>query len=105
VADLLTSLSAGEKNTLVVVSSDLSHYLSSEAARQIDHETLHAIETLDTGLTLTQACGAYAINGLARFASQSGWSAMAIDRCDSASTGLTATDSVVGYGAVAYYKS
>ena len=55
----------GGPETLIVVSSDLSHYHQYEAARQIDRGTASTILALDPTLDHDQACGATPINGLA----------------------------------------
>lgn len=88
----------GNEETLVLVSSDLSHYLSYEAARETDASTVDAILRYDTNLTGEQACGCTGINGLSYVARQRGLSIAEIARCNS---GDTAGDRyrVVGYGA------
>ena len=65
VADVLNLLWGGDE-TLIVVSSDLSHFLPYEAALRMDEQTSQAITTLTTSLHGEQACGAHAINGLWR---------------------------------------
>jgi AmmeMemoRadiSam system protein B len=97
VASVLAEVWGGEE-TLVLVSSDLSHYLSYEAARQLDSVTIDAILRYDTRLTGEQACGCIGINGLSFLARQRGLSITEIARCNS---GDTAGDRhrVVGYGA------
>jgi MEMO1 family protein len=52
--------------TVVVVSSDLSHFLSYENARELDQGTCKQILARQAGLRPEQACGATAINGLLR---------------------------------------
>jgi AmmeMemoRadiSam system protein B len=88
----------GGDETLVLVSSDLSHYLPYDAARKLDSLTIDAILKYDTHLTGEQACGCVAINGLSYLARQRGLSISEIARCNS---GDTAGDRyrVVGYGA------
>jgi AmmeMemoRadiSam system protein B len=57
----------GGPETLIVVSSDLSHYLGSDAARQRDAETAAAIEGGNwAGLGPDDACGCRPIAGLPR---------------------------------------
>lgn len=97
-AALFEALWGGEE-TLVVVSSDLSHYLPYEAARRMDRATAEAIvrlEALDPG----QACGAAPINGLLAFARRH---ALAVELVDLRNSGDTqgGRDRVVGYGAFA----
>ncbi|HFE37687.1 MAG TPA: AmmeMemoRadiSam system protein B, partial [Gammaproteobacteria bacterium] len=55
--------------TLIVVSSDLSHFHAYDEAQKIDQQTTHAIETLQAGaISSDMACGAYPVNGLLEFA-------------------------------------
>lgn len=97
VASALAEVWGGDE-TLVLVSSDLSHYLPYDAAREVDSETIDSILRLDTHLTGEQACGCTGINGLSYLARQRGLSIAEIARCNS---GDTAGDRhrVVGYGA------
>ncbi len=91
----------GGPETLVVVSSDLSHYHPYAAARQIDRGTAAAILALDPGLDHEQACGATPINGLALCARRLHLKPELIDLRNS---GDTAGDKsrVVGYAAFAF---
>ena len=63
VADVLDLLWDGPE-TLIVVSSDLSHYLDYEHATAIDALTCRAIENLELSITHDGACGATPIRGL-----------------------------------------
>jgi AmmeMemoRadiSam system protein B/AmmeMemoRadiSam system protein A len=54
----------GGRETLVVVSTDLSHYLTDADAREIDARTVAAIEGRQPDLDGRQACGARALAGL-----------------------------------------
>lgn len=92
----------GGPETLVVVSSDLSHHLSYEAAALVDGETARAIERLDEApLDGDHACGSHPIRGLLRVARERGLRVAPLDRRNS---GDTAGDRrrVVGYGAWAF---
>jgi AmmeMemoRadiSam system protein B len=93
----------GGEETLVLVSSDLSHYLTYDAARELDAATTAAIMRNDTTLTGEQACGCVGINGLSFLARQRNLSSAEITRCNS---GDTAGDRnrVVGYGAFAFHE-
>jgi MEMO1 family protein len=97
VAAALADVWGGEE-TLVLVSSDLSHYLPYNAARELDSITIDAILHYDTDLSGEQACGCIGINGLSHLARQRGLNITEIARCNS---GDTAGDRqrVVGYGA------
>jgi AmmeMemoRadiSam system protein B len=93
----------GGGETLVVVSSDLSHYLPYEAARARDRRTADAIVALDAGIDPDEACGAMPINGLLTLARSRG---MAVELLDLRNSGDTAGDKsrVVGYGAFALHE-
>ena len=91
----------GGPETLIVVSSDLSHYHPYAEARQIDRGTAAAILALDSSLDHEQACGATPINGFALCARRRGLKAELLDLRNS---GDTAGDKsrVVGYAAFAF---
>jgi len=99
VADTLRASWGGEE-TLIVVSSDLSHYHSYSEARQIDRHTSAMIESLNGTLNGEQACGCRAVNGLLAVAKEK---QLAITTLDLRNSGDTAgdRDRVVGYGAYA----
>jgi len=94
----------GGPETLIVVSTDLSHYLDYAACRRIDQTTAEAIERFDPAITPAQACGAVPTRGLLLAARSRG---MAIERLDLRNSGDTAgpRDRVVGYGAWALYET
>jgi len=88
---------AGDDGALVVVSSDLSHFLDYESARRLDRQTSDAIEALQP-LDAGQACGRHAINGLLQLARRCRWHARTLDLRNSGDT-AGPRDQVVGYGA------
>jgi MEMO1 family protein len=100
VARLLDAVWGGDE-TVIVVSSDLSHYLPYDTGRARDLETANAILRLDAGLLPEEACGAAPINGLITAARARG---LAAELVDLRSSGDTAGDRerVVGYGAFAF---
>lgn len=91
-----------QTDTLVVVSSDLSHYHPYSEARLIDGETDAELLGLRDDIRPEQACGAYALNGLMLAAKRRG---VHIDRLDLRNSGDTAggRDQVVGYGSYVLY--
>ena len=91
----------GGSETLIVVSSDLSHYHPYAAARQIDRGTATAILALDASIDHEQACGATPINGFALCARRHHLKPELLDLRNS---GDTAGDKsrVVGYAAFAF---
>lgn len=90
-------------DTLVVVSSDLSHYHSSEEARRLDDETTREILERRSDLSDEQACGARCINGLMQVARRRG---LGVELLDQRNSGDTAGDRarVVGYGSYALFE-
>ena len=103
VADVLTTLWGGPES-LIVVSSDLSHYHGYNQAQQIDRATVDQILTLRGGLDYQQACGAMPVNGLLRAAVQHELEPQLLDLRNS---GDTAGDRarVVGYASIAFSDS
>lgn len=99
VAAVLDALWGGPE-TLIVVSSDLSHYLTYAEAVARDAATTGAILERSTSLVGAEACGASAINGLMVAARSHHLRVTALDVRNS---GDTAGDrrEVVGYGAFA----
>ncbi len=97
VASLLDTLWGGPE-TLIVVSSDLSHYLAYDAAREQDAATCRRIERLDTGIAHDDACGATPLRGLLLAAKHRGMRVTTLDLRNSGDTGGD-RDFVVGYGA------
>jgi AmmeMemoRadiSam system protein B len=101
VADVLAGLWGGAE-TLIVISSDLSHFHPYAAAQRLDEATARAIEALDeTGLGPEAACGHLPIAGLLIEARRHGLRAERLDLRNSGDT-AGARDSVVGYGAWAF---
>ena len=86
VANLLDRLWGGPE-TLIVVSSDLSHYLDYRACRALDEATRAAIERLDPlALTSERACGAVPMKGLLAAAGRRGMQVKTLDLCNSGDT-------------------
>jgi len=98
VAALLDALWGGVE-TLIVVSTDLSHYLDYASAKRVDARTCRAIERLEAETIEDDgACGRYPVKGLLEVARRRGMRATTLDL---RSSGDTAGDKarVVGYGA------
>lgn len=102
VAEVLEALWGGPESA-IVVSSDLSHYLSYEAARRLDRETADEILALGGPLDGTRACGAAPVNGLLVAARRRGLRARLLDLRNSADTAGDPAR-VVGYGAFAFHE-
>jgi AmmeMemoRadiSam system protein B len=95
----------GDERTLLVISSDLSHYHDYETARRLDAATRDSIERLDAGsIRSERACGSCAVNGLLEAARRRGLQAVTLDLRSSGDT-AGPRDQVVGYGAWAFVQS
>jgi MEMO1 family protein len=98
VADVLDRLWGGP-DTLVVISSDLSHYHDYATARRLDGATAGATERFDwASLGPNNACGFLPVAGLLKLAERRGLKAERLALCNSGDT-AGPRDSVVGYGA------
>jgi hypothetical protein len=100
VAQVLEALWDGPE-TLIVISSDLSHFLPYRAAQSIDEDTVQNILNLRASLTHEQACGGTPINGLLLAARHHQLKPRLLELCNS---GDTAGDKqrVVGYTSIAF---
>ncbi len=103
VAEVLECLWGG-KETLIVASTDLSHYLSYEDAKHIDAKTAQQILDLDPMINHYQACGAIPVNGLLLAARKHGLQPRQLDLRNSGDTAGD-RDRVVGYGAFAFFEN
>ena len=94
----------GGPETLIVVSSDLSHYQSYRAAQSSDQSTVQDILDLKMLTNHSQACGATPINGLLLAAARNQLRPHLLGQCNS---GDTAGDRarVVGYAAIAFTEA
>ncbi|MHB1084189.1 MAG: AmmeMemoRadiSam system protein B [Thiobacillus sp.] len=97
VAEVLEKVWGGDE-TLIVISSDLSHFLPDALARQVDSGTVDAILGLKGHLNHEQACGATPINGLMLAAQAHGLHPVALDVRSSSDTAGD-PERVVGYAA------
>jgi hypothetical protein len=102
VAGVLRELWGGPE-TVIVISSDLSHYNDYATAVKLDKETSKSMEKLQP-LREGQACGLKAINGLLHFAREE---SLKLNTVDLRNSGDTAgpRDRVVGYGAYVVWES
>ena len=93
----------GGAETLIVISTDMSHYHSYETARKIDHATIARIVGLATDIEHEEACGATPLNGFLRVASRR---ALAIKLLAAGNSGDTAggKGQVVGYSSFGLYE-
>jgi hypothetical protein len=100
VAEIIELLWGGPE-TLIIISSDLSHYLPYPEAQHKDRATVDRILRLDPLDEFEQACGALPINGMIEVARRRGLRPSLLDLRNS---GDTAADRsrVVGYAALAF---
>lgn len=103
VAEILNLLWGGDE-TLIIISSDLSHYLPYAVGTKIDHHTATQIVQLQPRLEGDEACGCHPLNGLLLAARQHNLHAELLDLRNSGDT-AGSKDRVVGYGAFAFYDN
>jgi len=103
VARALEAVWGGEE-TLIVVSSDLSHYHTHAEAQQLDGLTTRSILERRSDLSDEQACGAACINGLMEVARHQGLNVELLELRTSADTAGDHSR-VVGYGSYALYPA
>lgn len=104
VAELIRAAWGG-RETLIIVSSDLSHFLDYGAAQEIDAATAASIISKDPeGLGRDSACGRYPLSGLLQYASETGLEATQLGICNSGDTAGN-KNRVVGYGSFAFYEA
>lgn len=102
VAGVIRALWNGDE-TLIVVSSDLSHYLDYHSAQARDQLTRRHIESLDAdALGAEDACGFIPLRGLLRVSADKGLHAHTLDMRNSGDTAGPRSQ-VVGYGSYALY--
>jgi len=99
VAQVLETLWGGEE-TLIVISSDLSHFKPYGDARITDRATTRLIEQKQDTLVGEQACGCHPLNGLLRLARERGLQVRTLDLRNSGDT-AGPKNQVVGYGSYA----
>lgn len=102
VAEVLERLWGGPE-TLIVISSDLSHYHDYATAQRLDSATSRSIEKLQLeDIHSENACGCVPVSGLLYLARKIGLQAETIDLRNSGDT-AGPRDSVVGYGAYVFH--
>jgi AmmeMemoRadiSam system protein B/AmmeMemoRadiSam system protein A len=101
VAEVLERLWGGDE-TLIVISSDLSHFLPYAHAQARDQATVRRILTFATDLEGTEACGASPLNGALLVARRRGLVPRLLGLRNSADIPRGDRGRVVGYGALAF---
>lgn len=100
VAEVLETLWGGDE-TLIVISSDLSHYLPYTTAQRVDNATAQSILKLQQPIPHDQACGGTPISGLIVAAQKHHLAPHLLDLRNSGDT-AGSHDQVVGYAAFAF---
>ncbi|MBU4345472.1 MAG: AmmeMemoRadiSam system protein B [Desulfobacteraceae bacterium] len=94
-----------DQNTLIVVSSDLSHYLPYSQAVKRDRETINMILNMESDKLLknsNRACGIIPILIVLEMAGKHGWKPLLLHYSNSGDT-VGGRSQVVGYAAIAFY--
>ncbi len=103
--ETLLDLVWGEEETLIVISTDLSHFLDYKGAQTQDSTTAELIEQMAYDrLNPKQACGARPLGGLLKRAKRKNMKVMRLGLCNSADSAGN-RERVVGYGAWALYDN
>lgn len=93
----------GGPETLIVISTDLSHYHPYAQARAIDGATLGRIGSFATNVHHEEACGATPLNGFLALAKAKNMSIRLLAACNSGDT-AGGKGQVVGYSAFALHE-
>ena len=89
-----------DARTLLLVSTDLSHYLPQAQARRVDADTVEQVVNLGFMVDTQRACGAVPLAGLVELARRRGWTPRVLDVRTSGDT-AGGPERVVGYAAMA----
>jgi len=97
VADVLEQV-WGDQETLIIISTDLSHFLNYDACQSLDNRTVEAIENFDIAhIGNDQACGRIPLKGMLEIAKSRGMDITTLDVRNSGDT-AGSRERVVGYG-------
>ena len=99
------AMGLSNKKTIIIASSDLSHYNSYETAKKIDNNSINAILSLDVEKFSKDgdACGKIGIISLMLLAIKNNWTPILLDYKNSGDT-TKDKKSVVGYCAIGFFK-
>lgn len=101
IAELIYQFTEDEE-TLIVISTDLSHFHDYDTAKRNDLRTANAIESLELDKIYSEdACGANTLRGFLSVAKKKDWEVLRLGMCNSGDTSEY-RDRVVGYGAWAF---
>lgn len=102
ISKILEILQVNEPGTLIVISSDLSHYHPYQEAQILDNRTIHKILNYEHNLKGEDACGCYAVNGLLSYAQKQHWPVKLLKKANSGDT-FGSKKEVVGYASFILY--
>jgi len=102
VREILSVLQVDDSATLVVVSSDLSHYHDYQQAQVMDNNTIDNILNYQHRLAGEDACGCFSVNGLLDYAHSQKWQIRLIKKANSGDI-LGSKKEVVGYASFIFY--
>ena len=103
VAEVIDRLWGGPE-TLIVISSDLSHFLDYERAQATDDATVRQMLALEGGINHQQACGATPVNGLLLAARAKGLHPRLVAQCNSGDS-AGERQRVVGYASIVFNEA
>ncbi len=89
--------------SFIVISSDLSHYLSLSEANKLDHQTIDKILNKENNFAGNAACGIAGIKMVLDLARKNNWQGKLI-YYDTSATASGDQSRVVGYAAIAFYE-
>ena len=95
IADMLEKY-AQDSSSLIVVSTDLSHFLSQPECIKVDGKTIDKILSYQATLSPSDACGCSAVNGLLEYSRRQGWGIELISQRNSGEV-IDNKKEVVGY--------
>jgi MEMO1 family protein len=97
----------GNDQTLILISTDLSHFQTYDSAKATDSVTCEKVRSLHTDITHTQACGATPLNAALMHAKNRQLSIEQLAYCNSGDTAGNTPEGrerVVGYASFALYE-
>ncbi len=94
-----------DEDSVLIASSDLSHYLNYDVAKKVDNKTIEAILKLDYDnfLKIGDACGKIGIAALIVLAKKYNWKPILLDYRNSKDT-ASDKNNVVGYTSIAFVE-
>ena len=92
-----------DDQTVIVASSDLSHYHPYDEARVLDNRCIQNVLDLKPDITPEAACGAGPIDTVINLARRKGWKPVLLDYRNSGDATGNKSGGVVGYAAIAFF--